>query len=71
MAGGGALLPGLDRLIADRTGIKVQIAEDPLQCVVRGTGRVLEDPESLRKVLVDLQDGRGSATPVGIGAAER
>jgi rod shape-determining protein MreB len=59
MAGGGALLPGLDRLIAERTGIEVQVAEDPLQSVVRGTGRVLEDLDMLRKVLVDLQDGKG------------
>jgi rod shape-determining protein MreB and related proteins len=59
LAGGGALLPGLDRLIAARTGIKVQIAGDPLQCVVRGTGCVLEEPDVFRKVLVDLQDSRG------------
>ncbi len=58
LAGGGALLPGLDHLIADRTGIQVHVAEDPLQSVVRGTGRVLEDLDMLRKVLVDIQNGK-------------
>jgi rod shape-determining protein MreB and related proteins len=58
LAGGGALLPGLDRLISVRTGIMVQVADDPLQCVVRGTGCVLEEPDLFRKVLVDLQDSR-------------
>ncbi len=58
LAGGGALLPGLDHLIAEKTGIQVHIAEDPLQSVVRGTGRVLEDLDMLRKVLVDLQNGK-------------
>ncbi|MGI5835879.1 MAG: rod shape-determining protein [Chloroflexota bacterium] len=56
MAGGGALLPGMDRLIGEKTGIEVHIAEDPLQAVVRGTGKVLEDLDMLRKVLVDIQD---------------
>ncbi|MGE5620179.1 MAG: rod shape-determining protein [Sphingomonadaceae bacterium] len=60
LAGGGALLPGLDRLIAERTGIEVHISEDPLQSVVRGTGRVLEDLDMLRRVLVDNQDNRGA-----------
>lgn len=59
LAGGGALMPGLDRLIAEKTGIAVHIAEDPLQSVVRGTGLVLEDLDMLRKVLVDTQDGKG------------
>jgi len=58
LAGGGALLPGVDRLISERTGIAVHIAEDPLQCVVHGTGKVLEDLDMLRKVLVDVQDSR-------------
>ena len=59
LAGGGALLPGMDRLIAEKTGISVHIAEDPLQSVVRGTGKVLEDLDMLRKVLVDIQNGKG------------
>lgn len=59
LAGGGALLPGISQLIRERTGIPVNIAEDPLQAVVRGTGMVLEDLDMLRKVLVDVQDSRG------------
>lgn len=44
LAGGGALLKGLDLLISKETGIVTHIAADPLRCVVLGTGRVLEDP---------------------------
>ena len=54
LAGGGALLEGLDRLIARETSMPVHVAEDPLSCVVIGTGRVLEEIQSnplLRKVL--------------------
>jgi rod shape-determining protein MreB len=54
LAGGGALLHGLDRLISRETSMPVHIAEDPLSCVVIGTGRVLESIETspeLRKVL--------------------
>ncbi|HCB99773.1 MAG TPA: rod shape-determining protein [Ruminococcaceae bacterium] len=43
LTGGGALLRGLDELIAKETGIPVNIAENPLDCVVDGTGRMLED----------------------------
>ncbi len=42
MTGGGALLKDIDRLIAEETGIPVLIAEDPITCVARGGGRVLE-----------------------------
>ncbi len=54
LAGGGALLEGLDELIMRETGMPVHIAPDPLSCVVLGTGKVLESLESnplLRKVL--------------------
>lgn len=44
LAGGGALLKGLDLLVGRETGIVTHIAADPLKCVVLGTGRVLEDP---------------------------
>ena len=43
LAGGGALLKGLDTLISHETGIVVHVAADPLSCVVLGTGRVLEN----------------------------
>lgn len=54
LAGGGALLSGLDQLLTRETAIAVHIANDPLSCVVIGTGRVLEELDSnpqLRKVL--------------------
>ncbi|PIR67203.1 rod shape-determining protein [bacterium CG_4_10_14_0_2_um_filter_33_32] len=55
LAGGGALLRGLDKLIHEQTKIPVYIADDPLTCVVRGTGLVLEDIESLKDVLLTTQ----------------
>lgn len=55
LAGGGALLKGLDKLIAQQTKMPVVIANDPLTSVARGTGQVLEDLDSLRDVLVSTQ----------------
>jgi len=51
LAGGGALLQGLDELISHETKISVHIAQDPLSCVALGTGKVLEEFATLRKVL--------------------
>ena len=42
LPGGGALLRDLDRLLIEETGIPVVIADDPLTCVARGGGRVIE-----------------------------
>ncbi len=50
LAGGGALLRGLDTLISHETGIVVHVAADPLRCVVMGTGRVLENFKDLARV---------------------
>ena len=52
LAGGGALLKGLDVRLEEETKMPVHIADDPLQCVVRGTGMCLENLEVYRKVFV-------------------
>lgn len=52
LTGGGALLLGLDQLIAKDTGIDVHIAERPLDCVVDGTGKVLENFDSLGDIIL-------------------
>lgn len=56
LAGGGALIRGLDTLIAKETKLLVQPVDDPLTAVVRGCGMVLEDIERLRPVLLARQD---------------
>jgi rod shape-determining protein MreB and related proteins len=50
LAGGGALLRGIDTLISHETGIVAHIADDPLTCVVKGTGLVLENFKQLERV---------------------
>lgn len=50
LSGGGALLPGLDQAISAEAKIPVKIVEDPLSCVVRGTGILISDDELLKKV---------------------
>jgi len=54
LVGGGSLLRGLDRLISEETKIAARVAEDPLSAVVRGTGIILEDIDSLQEVLVNV-----------------
>ena len=51
MTGGGALIRGLDILLAQETGLPIHIDEDPLTCVVRGAGRILDDYEKYQSVL--------------------
>lgn len=58
LAGGGALLRGLDQLVHEATGMPVTISEDPLTCVARGAGVVVEDLELLKDVLVSAEFSR-------------
>ena len=53
LAGGGALLRGLDQLLRQKTGLPVHIATDPLSAVAEGTGRVLAEIEVLRAISDD------------------
>ena len=52
MAGGGALLKGLDKLISIETNMPVYVCEEPLLAVARGTGVVLENIDVLKRVLI-------------------
>ena len=52
MAGGGALLPKINELVAQGTGVPCFIAEEPLLCVVKGTGTVLEHLDEYKKVVM-------------------
>jgi len=52
LLGGGALLRNLDRAISDATQIPVRVADDPLTCVVRGTGILLDSIELLEEVAI-------------------
>lgn len=56
LAGGGALIKNLDKLLSSETGMPVYVAEEPLDCVVRGTGKTLEDIERLKRVLVNARN---------------
>ena len=58
LAGGGALIRNLDKLLSQRTGMPVYIAENPLECVVKGTGKTLEDLERLKTVLINARKRR-------------
>jgi rod shape-determining protein MreB len=57
LAGGGALLQGLADRLSDELHLRVWQAEDPLTCVVRGAGMVLEDFDRMRHYLVSLERG--------------
>lgn len=56
LAGGGSLLPGLDKFLENKLKTPVHAAEDPISCVVRGTGKVLQDIDLLAKVQVAGED---------------
>ena len=57
LAGGGALLKGLAQRLSEETRMRVYVAEDPLSCVARGAGKVLEDFDVLQKTLASMQRG--------------
>ncbi len=58
LAGGGALIKNLDKLLSQKTGMPVYIAQDPLDCVVKGTGKTLEDLDRLKTVLINARRRR-------------
>ena len=58
LAGGGALIENIDKLVSEKTGMPVFVAENPLDCVVKGTGKTLEDLEKLKTVLVNSRKRR-------------
>jgi len=52
LAGGGSMLDGIEKVVFEATKIPVWVAEDPLTCVVRGCGKLLENPSLLNKIRV-------------------
>ena len=52
LTGGGSILRGFDRLVTHETGMPVYVSEEPLLCVVRGTGKVLDELDVLRRILI-------------------
>jgi rod shape-determining protein MreB and related proteins len=54
MTGGGSLLRGIDMLLREATNLPITVAEDPLSCVVLGTGKILDDPTQYEKVLMSV-----------------
>jgi rod shape-determining protein MreB len=50
------LLRGIDKLVNQETQMPVRIADDPLTAVVRGTGVIIENIDTLREVLVSIED---------------
>lgn len=55
LTGGGALIRNLDKLLSLETGMPVYVAENPLECVVKGTEKTLENIEKLRSILVNTR----------------
>ena len=58
LAGGGALIRNLDKLISTKTKMPVYVAENPTECVVKGTEKTLADLEKLKTVLISSKKKR-------------
>lgn len=58
LTGGGALIQNLDKLLSTETNIPIYVANDPLDCVVKGTEKTLEDLEKLKQVLINARKRR-------------
>ena len=58
LAGGGALIKNFDKVLSQRTEMPVYIAENPLECVVNGTEKTIEDLENLKQVLINARKRR-------------
>ena len=58
LAGGGALIQNLDKLLSIKTGMPVYVAENPLDCVVKGTEKTIEDLERLKSVFINSRKRR-------------
>ncbi len=56
LTGGGALLDGIDDLVRHETGIPVFVADNPLDCVALGTGKVVEEMETLKRVAISARN---------------
>ncbi len=57
LSGGGALIKGLDKRLCDELHVRVWVADDPMSCVARGAGMILEDYDHLSRLLVGLERG--------------
>ncbi|MFA6430859.1 MAG: rod shape-determining protein [Candidatus Margulisiibacteriota bacterium] len=58
MAGGGSLLRGLDKYLSQETDMAVYVVDDPISCVAYGTGKILEEIDTLKKVLIMPKSGQ-------------
>jgi len=57
LAGGGSQLQAMDKRLTDELKVRAWVAEDPMSCVARGCGMILENYDSLRRLLVGLERG--------------
>ncbi len=58
LTGGGALLDGMDQLVRQETGMPVRVADNPLDCVVLGAGKVVEELETLKRIAMTSKNFR-------------